>query len=86
MTNVILPKETYVDLYSETGIPVGTQILVLNMTPNTVRLFSTAGTPVQTDNNIPLPFRAGNAVNDTGDQGAWAFSVSGGAVDVLEVT
>lgn len=85
MTNVLLPKETYVDLYAGSGITVGTQIKVLNMTPNTVRLFSTASTPTSTDDNIPLPFRAGTAQNDAGDPGAWAYSVSGGSVDVKEV-
>lgn len=81
MANVILPAETYVDLYAATGIAVGTSIRVVTLTPNTVQLFSTAATPVPSDDVFPLPFRS-SVENGAGDPGAWARSVSSGAVDV----
>lgn len=82
MANVILPAETYVDLYAATGIAVGVQIKVVNLSPNTVQLFSTAATPVPSDDVFPLPFRGIATENDAGDPGAWARSISSGAVDV----
>lgn len=82
MANVILPAETYVDLYAATGITVGTVIKVVNLTPNTVQLFSTAAIPAPGDDVFALPFRSNGVENDSGDSGAWARCVSRGAVDV----
>ena len=82
--NVNLPARTWVDLYDATGITVGVQISVLNITSRPVRLASTAIEPVATDDHIPLPFND-TKMNAAGDAGAWAFSVAGGAVDVVEV-
>lgn len=85
MANVALPARTWVDLYAATGIVVGTQIEVLNLTPNSVRLASTEFEPTVSDDHVPLPFRAAKGVNDAGDDGAWALCVAGGGVDVKEV-
>lgn len=85
MTNVVLPERTWVDLYVEAGIVVGTQIEVVNLTPNDVRLASTAAEPTPSDDHLPLPYRSAKGVNDAGDLGAWALCVAGGGVDVKEV-
>ena len=84
MTNVTLPMNEWVDLYDATGITVGVQINSVNLTPNSVRLASTASEPTISDDHLPLEFRSGVAQNDTGDPGAWALCVGGGAIDVVE--
>lgn len=84
MANVNLPANTWVDLYTATGLSVGTQIRVLNITSRPVRLASTASTPTTSDDHVPLPFNT-TKINNTTDLGAWALSISGGAVDVQEV-
>lgn len=87
MANVVLPARTWVDLYAATGIIVGTQLSVHNITPNDVRLVTSATEPSGTDDHIPLVYGRGvTAENETGDPGAWALCVGGGAVDVKEVT
>ncbi len=82
--NVILPSKTLVDLYANTGIVVGAKIRVTNLTPDSVRLYSQE-TPVLTDDHYPCEFRQCPVVNNDGDAGAWALSVTGGGVDVQEV-
>ena len=84
MTNVVLPEGEWVDLYDATGIVVGVQIDVVNMTPNDVRLASTAAEPVPADDHTPLLFGRAIGQNDDADPGAWAMCVAGGAVDVTE--
>ena len=84
MTNVVLPKRTWVNLYTAASITVGTQINSINLTPNDVRLASTTAEPVLTDDHLPLIYRSGVGQNDAGDTGAWAFCLAGGAIDVVE--
>lgn len=84
MANVVLPAETWVDLYASTGIAVGTQIDVVNIQPNDVRVVESATEPDGNDDFIPVLFRSNVARNATGAVGAWALCVGGGAVDVRE--
>lgn len=80
--NVTLPASTPVDLYAATGITVGAQLKVSNITTGDVRL-STSEVGI-TDDHIPLgPYE--QAVNDVGDSGAWAMSNVIGGVNVKEV-
>lgn len=85
MTNVKLPAGQWVDLYAGAGVPVGNQITALNITPDDVRLASTAGEPDGTTDHVPLLFGRGKGINQAGDVGAWAMCPAGGAVDILEV-
>lgn len=85
MTNVILPKNTHVDIYAATGITVGKQIQVTNITNHDVTLYSTASTPVPSDDHVNLSYGRGSFKNDTGDVGAWALCIGNGAIDVVEV-
>lgn len=85
MTNVKLPAKQWVDLYAGSGLSVGIQITALNLTPNDVRLCSTAGEPTGTTDHVPLLFGRGKGINQAGDAGAWAMCVGGGGVDILEV-
>lgn len=83
--NVKLPAKTFVDLYAATGFTVGTKLKVKNLTPDSVRLFSTAAEPLPTDDHYPCEFRECPVTNEDTDLGAWAMSVTGGGVDVQEV-
>lgn len=85
MANVKLPAKTYVDLYAATGFTVGAQICVTNLTPDQVRVFDTASEPTTSDDFYPCTWRHAPVKNTGGDAGAWAYSVTGGAVDVKEV-
>ena len=82
--NVELPEGTWVNLYAATGIVVGVQIDVVNLTPNDCRMASTAAEPTVSDDHVPLLFGRGKVQNDVGDAGAWALCVGGGGVDVKE--
>ena len=82
MEIVKLPAGTWVDLYAATGINVGVQLDVVNITPDDVKLASTAAEPTPTDPHLPLIFNSGKAISDQSNLGAWALSVSGGAINV----
>ena len=81
MEIVKLPAGVWVDLYAATGINVGVQLDVINVTPNDVKLSSTVGEPTPTDPNLPLLFNS-KAVCDQSSLGAWAMCVAGGAISV----
>lgn len=77
--NVDLPARTTVDLYAATGITVGLQIKVTNLTTRDVRLSESS--PGIVNNHIPIgPYT--QAQNDVGDPGAFALCVGGGGVNV----
>lgn len=80
--NVLLPARTPVDLYSATGIPVGTKIRVSNLTTNDVRL-SVSQLGLSNDHIVMKPYE--QACNNTGDTGAWASCTGEGGVNVSEV-
>lgn len=82
MPNVTLPAKTPVDLYAATGITVGNKLRVTNLTTGDVRL-STSQVGLNTD-HVPLNAYE-QALNDTGDVGAWAVSSTGGGVNVKGV-
>lgn len=84
---VRLPPGEFIDLYDATGITIGVQIEAMNITPNDVSLFATTNIPdASNDDHIPLLFGHDIATNESGDTGAWAISVGGGAVDVKVVS
>ena len=85
LPNVVLPANTWVDLYAATGVPVGTAIGVSNIGVNDIQLTVAAAQPpigfdafdiLQRKNGVRLR-------NSDGDSGAWAFSPQyGGKVQV----
>ena len=80
--NVTLLPRTPVDLYTATGITVGTQLKVSVIGAGDVRLSdSEAGL---TSNHVTIKTYTG-ATNEAGDTGAWALSMSGSGVNVKEV-
>ncbi len=78
--NVDLPRNTPVDLYAATGITVGVQLRVSNLTTGDVRLSTSEAGLV--DNHVPITGYE-QAVNSVGDAGAWALSTGGGGVNVV---
>lgn len=73
LNNVVLPANTWVDLYSETGITVGVKILLQNLGSTNIRIATKTTAPLAADG-----FKRVNpnqqATNETGDSGAWAYS------------
>lgn len=83
LPNIVLPSHVWVNLYAETGIPVGTQILTQNISTCDVRLYSGAAQPGQGQNHMYQLLQNGQfARNDQGDAGAFAMCVGGGGVNV----
>lgn len=80
--NVLIPKGTTVDLYAATGITVGVQINVQNIGDGEVRLYPDA---VASDDNYTLITTYGYATNTAGDAGAYAYSLTGGLLNVRAV-
>lgn len=83
LQNVVLEKGVWTDLYSATGLTVGVQIIVQNLTTSHVRLHTSAAQPTGDYGFKTVPPYE-EAINETGDSGAWAFSTTGGAVHVRE--
>ena len=85
LANVIIPAKTPVDLYAATGIAVGTQISVQNITSGDVRVYSGATSPNISTAGSSLLRPGITARNDASDAGAWAWSVLPSAVNVKVV-
>lgn len=85
LPDVTLPAKTPVDLYAETGITVGTKVRVQNITSSDVRVHVGAVTPTMGVSGAGLLVPGQSGENTQGDSGLWAWSVTGGAVQVVEV-
>ena len=81
LDNILLPAGTWVDLYDESGITVGTQINVQNVGAGHIYLYAGATSPISLSGYAVL-VEYGVMQNDSGDSGAWAYSESGGKVNV----
>ncbi len=84
--NITLQPKVWTDLYAATGISVGTQLKVFNLTSSTARLASTETTPTPSDDHFTLRADGTSPVNMKGDEGAWAMCLTTGAIDVIEYT
>lgn len=85
LPDVTLPAKTPVDLYAATGITVGTKVRVQNITSSDVRVHVGATTPTMGVSGGALLIPSQSGENTQGDSGLWAWSVTGGAVQVVEV-
>lgn len=72
LPNIEIPPGIWTDLYVESGIDVGTQILIQNIGVCDVSLVAQASQPTDLD-AIQILERADFSINDAGDAGAWAF-------------
>lgn len=83
LPNITLIKSVWVDLYAESGIPVGTRIIVENLMDFPVHLVAQVSSPVGMPPGFQRVQPNEQKINDEGDTGAWARSVSGpGLVNV----
>lgn len=84
MANTLLPEDTPVDLYADSGFTVGDQIVVNNNGSCNIRLYSTAGSPVFGVDGFVLLEPGKSARNQSGDVGAWGVSVLDNICNVSE--
>lgn len=84
LDNIVIPPNTWVNLYSASSITVGDQISVQNTSACDMFLTAQASEPTGAPNHQVL--RIGlTMVNDLNDTGAWAFCGSGGQVNVRRI-
>ena len=82
LPNIKLTADVWVDLYAETGISVGTQIIAQNIGVCDVYLASQAAQPTSEIAHQIIK-RSQHSRNDAGDAGAWAYCANtGGLVNV----
>lgn len=87
LPNVELPIGQWVDLYTATGLTVGTQIQIQNVGAVDVRVVSQAATPTdESGYNVIRPFSL-TFLSQTSPTGAWARAdAARGAVNVGAAT
>ena len=73
--HIPIPANTYVNLYAESSISVGTPILVKFIGGGEVKLFSQASQPTNLENYDILDSASEPLANTSSDLGAWAYSV-----------
>lgn len=86
LVNRVLEPNVWVDLYAETGLPVGTKLVIQNIGSTEVYLHSGAAEPAEGDGFVIMGTYEFFA-NKQGDAGAWARSVttrSPGYINVSE--
>jgi hypothetical protein len=84
LPRVNLPVNTWVDLYAETGIAVGTQIIVQNTGSSEVNLVESATTPNTNTTGFNSLVERMFFTNASGNVGAWAYTSDGGSLQVEE--
>jgi len=74
-SDIILPKQTWIDLYAASSIVVGTKVAVTNKGTVPITLAIKATTP--TDSTFGMPVVALSTVYvDAGASGLWAHSLN----------
>lgn len=81
---VTVPEGTWTDLYAETGITAGNQLIIQNTGSGDVRLVESATEPnLSSGFNFLIPTLY--VTNSSANVGAWAFSDLGTQLQVEEV-
>ncbi len=75
LKNIPLNRNTWTNLYSESGISVGTQLVVQNVGQNRILLHTGATAPNETDGFNVLPVDSIPYINQASSSGEWARSV-----------
>lgn len=87
LPDVTVPPSTWVDLYASTGIAIGVPLDIWNKGSNPVEI---AISPTRPTNGVGVPIYPGplsSYVNvDSGEEGAWAYSVLGSRLSVQKGT
>jgi hypothetical protein len=87
LPDIKLPTNIWVDLYAASGIAVGTKVNIHNKGASRVTIAVSAVEPVSIELGVFLaPVGSGAPSiplqNDGGDSGLWAYSQSGGSVNI----
>ncbi|PHS02417.1 MAG: hypothetical protein COA78_21085 [Blastopirellula sp.] len=78
---VVLSRNVWVDLYAETGITAGTQLIIQNIGKDEVVLTESATQPTSGYGLNRLPSRK-YVTNEPANVGAWAYSSFGSKLQV----
>jgi len=83
LTPVTLPARTWVDLYDDTGITLGVQLIIQNLGRDETRLSESVAEPTSTTgyNNL---LTNEYLTSDASPVGAWAFSRLGTRIQIEE--
>ena len=85
--NLAIPVNQWVNIYQETGIEVGTKIMVFNVGDFDVRLTTALHEPPLDHDDFVILEKGGFPLaNDQGDVGAWAFAQSYSKVKVRVIS
>ena len=80
--NLFLEPNVWTDLYAATGFVIGHPIIVQNIGVTDIYLYSGATAPAEI-NAYQIVTRYDEAINEIGDLGGWALSLSkGGGLNV----
>ena len=83
LPNIAISENVWVDLYAQSGIATGTQIIVQNVGARDIYLSTKATQPDINADGYYVVERSQEAINDSGDSGAWAYcSNADGLVNV----
>lgn len=83
LPSVTIPLNTWVDLYSDTGISIGTQLIIQNIGSSEAILVESASQPTPSIGHNTIPVRS-YLTNAASAVGAWAFSETGTTLQVEE--
>lgn len=75
LLNIPLPTNTWIDLYAESGIPVGTLIKAQNIGVCSVYLTTSADKPTD-DDKYQIMERGIEGTNQPGSEGEWAMCLT----------
>ena len=83
LPSVVIPSDSWVDLYAETGIPVGTQLIVQNLGGYNARLVESSSKPTMNSGyNIITP--KAFLTSASSPIGSWAYASGGVLLQVEE--
>lgn len=85
LPNITIPANTWVNLYTASGIAVGTQIRVKLIGGGEVKLVAKATQPTNLSAYDVLVSRAVPVTNRSGDSGAWAYSTGAPSLVNVEI-
>ncbi len=86
LPNVTLPSDTWVNLYTATGLSVGKKLLLQNLGSSNIRLTTKETAPAAGD-GFKRVESGQQATNESGSTGEWVLSpIIGGEINVSEAT
>ena len=72
LANITLNRDNWTNLYSASGISVGTQLIVQNVGQTRILLHTGASAPADTDGFNVLPVSSDPYINQSSSSGEWA--------------